>query len=93
MTPSELRKRIAVLEAKAPAEPIGDPEWAAQVEAMTDAELDFELNRRLAEYHATPEGQELARRIEALTDAELDALLRWECANPATRGPEPWPAR
>ena len=91
MTPAELRKRLERLEAAAPAEPAPDPEWVARVEAMSIEELDAELERRLAEYGASPEGQLFARRIEALTDEQLEAFMKWHCAPPGNRGEWIWP--
>lgn len=91
MTLAELRRRVAVLEEKAPAEPASDPELAAKFEAMTNEELDAELERRMAEYAASPEGKLFAARLEALSDQELEAFMKWHCTDPKLRGLWTWP--
>ena len=95
MSPTELRRRIEALEAKAPAEPIGDPELAAKFEAMTNEELDAWLEAHLAEKARDPawvaEQEEHHRRLESLSDAELQDRFKWLCTDPKLRGPWVWP--
>ena len=95
MSPTELRRRIEALEAKAPAEPIGDPELAAKFEAMSNDELDAWLESHLAEKAKDPEWvaeqEEFHRRLESLSDAELQDRLRWLCTDPKVRGEWKWP--